>query len=89
MTLNGLKLILVANMSLNGLTRGLKTICNKPKPSLEVTQRVKRWGNCLQLNSLIELSFIYIWIKINIKNTSMFYVKKNMHTLTDLSEHAL
>ena len=42
MTLNGLKLILVANMSLNGLTRGLKTICNKPKPSLEVTQRVKR-----------------------------------------------
>ena len=87
MTLNGLKLILVANMSLNGLTRGLKTICNKP--SLEVTQRVKRWGNCLQLNSLIELSFIYIWIKINIKNTSMFYVKKNMHTLTDLSEHAL
>ena len=36
------ELILVANMSFNGLTRGLKTVCNKPKPSLEVTQKLKR-----------------------------------------------
>ena len=36
------ELILVANMSFNGLTPGLKTVCNKPKPSLEVTQKLKR-----------------------------------------------
>ena len=53
-----LKLILVANMSFNGLTRSLKTVRNKRKPSLEVTQKLKRWGISLQLNSSIELSFI-------------------------------
>ena len=53
-----MKLFLIANMLLNRLTRGLKTVCNWPRPSLEVTQEVRTWGICLKLNSLMNFSFI-------------------------------
>ena len=53
-----LKLFLIANMLLNGLTRGQKTVCNWPRPSLEVIQEVRTWGICLKLNSLMNFSFI-------------------------------
>ena len=45
-------------MLLNGLTRGQKTVCNWPRPSLEVIQEVRTWGICLKLNSLMNFSFI-------------------------------
>ena len=53
-----LKSTLVANKSLNGLTRGLKTVCDQPKPSLEVTQKVKAWSISLQLKLLMAILFI-------------------------------